>query len=109
MKIKELYEFLKSALENAENCKDTANVEIYLNLENGDCIDLEIDSIGQFNICPDMTLELKAKYEEDIIQVDKLTDEQKDYKIKYNKVVAKNTKLKKEFNKIIKDYESEMK
>lgn len=63
MTIKELKEYVDAAYTNGEQ----ASVEFWLNLKNGSSIELYVDSIGQFNIIPDMIMELRPMNEDEDI------------------------------------------
>lgn len=81
MKIKELKEYIDEAYTRGKEC----DVEFWLKLED-DVIMCDLESIGQFNIIPDMTITIKIADEQKVYSTKKLTKEQIDYRKKYEEL-----------------------
>lgn len=95
MKIAELKKYVDAAYKKGKDC----DVEVWIELE-GSSILGEIESIGQFNFVPDMTLTIKPKGNNKIFSTKPLSKEQFDYKQKYEKISKKLEKLKGILNEI---------
>lgn len=87
MKISKLKELVDIAYEKGPDC----DVEIWLHLDNDEEILCEIESVGQFNIVPDMTITFKS-IDGKVISSEPLSEEQLDYKKRYNKLQQKINK-----------------
>lgn len=88
MKIKELKQFIDEAYKKGKE----NDVEVWLRLDDGEEIIGEIESIGQFNIVPDMTITFKPAGDK-IYGSRPLTKEQLDYKRKYENLQKKINKF----------------
>lgn len=84
MKIKELKKYVDKAYENGEEC----DVEFWIELDDGQSFIADVESIGQFNLVPDMTITVKPKNEGNKIYTTKIVDvEQFNYRDAYQTLV----------------------
>lgn len=91
MRIAELKKYVDKAYKKGPNC----DIEVSIVLDDGTSTFATIDRIGQFNIVPDMTLIIKPEGEK-LLTSRKMTEEELDYKRKYEN-------LNKKINKFIDD------
>ncbi|MBR6689738.1 MAG: hypothetical protein IKL65_00205 [Bacilli bacterium] len=88
MKIIELKELVDKAYEKGKDC----DVEVWLHLDDDEEVMGEIESIGQFDLVPDMTITFKTN-EGKVFGSEPLTEEQLNYKNRYEKLKKKICKV----------------
>ena len=90
MKIKELKEFVDKVYKIGEDC----DVEFWIELDDGNEILAELESIGQFHVIPDMTLTIKPMNKDNKIYTTEIIDEKQfDYRKKYQELCKKINKI----------------
>lgn len=90
MKISELYAYIEQAMgENKQNAD--CDVEFWLHLQDTQVI-CELESIGQFNVIPDMTITIKPN-DNKIYSSKELSKEELEFKQKYENLQKRIEKV----------------
>lgn len=86
MTIRELLKMLD--ISDLENKKLDHELEFYVKTINNKSVEVKLASVGTFYICPEIIINLEAyPHSDEVLTTDVLTDEQKDYKNKYEKLL----------------------
>ena len=91
MKIKQLKELVDNAYKNSK--EGNAEVDCWLQLED-DTVMCDIERVGQFQVIPDMTITFKPTGDT-IYSYSELTEEQLDYKKKYEELEKRLEEIRK--------------
>lgn len=90
MKISEFKKYVDEAYKKGKD----ADVEFWIILDDGTEFIAELESLGQFNFIPDMTVTVKPANNEQKIYTTKIVDEKQfDYREAYTKLVKEINKL----------------
>lgn len=89
MKLKELKRIIDKAYKTGKGC----DVEFYIELENGESVELDVKGISQFNVIPDVTMNFVPKAEEQSFCLKNNRKETIKYKKEYEKLQKKMKKI----------------
>lgn len=86
MTIRELLKMLD--VSDLEDIKLDHELEFYVKTVNNKSVEVKLASVSTFYICPEIIINLEAySHSNEVLTTDILTDEQKDYKNKYEKLL----------------------